>query len=56
MSEKDIKKIIKTAVEKELESHDDTAVTDEEMKTSRQPLPPDEIWQNLKEKIKKEKK
>lgn len=55
MSDKKIKKIIKTAVEKEMANNDCPPVTDEEMKSSEQPLPPDEIWEKLKEKTKKEK-
>lgn len=54
MNEKD--KIIKKAVEKELENYVAEGISDEEMKRLGQTLPPDEIWEKLKKKTEKEKK
>lgn len=56
MNEKDkikneLRKIIKTGVEQELEKYDEESVSDEEMISSNQPLPPEEIWEKLKKEI-----
>ena len=55
MNEKD-REIIKKATKKELENYDFESVSDEEMKRLGQPLPPEEIWEKLKEKTEKNKK
>lgn len=51
-----LKEIIKKGVEKEIEKHDRLSISDEEMISSGQSLPPDEILEKIIKEAKNENK
>lgn len=54
-TKKELGEIIKKGVEKELMDYDSEYISDEEMLRSGKSLPPEEILEKIRKKIKKEK-